>query len=233
MSILRVMSYALNRSSAVEAEGTAQLIRAQRPELVFLQHLPEYLLEILAKETGLNAYATQGSCGFLSHHPLSALQPICLGSDGTCLRADLDLVGKRVHLFNVQLAMDPSQRGQQIARLFAEDLLGAGLPCATLVAGDFSLPLWGGGQWLLRRRLKLVRHPVWGANYPAAFPLWPRDRFYLRGPIRSLAGQVVTASGLRSGSAHLPVITTLELTDTRVYLKLPDVSKQRMRAVAG
>jgi endonuclease/exonuclease/phosphatase family metal-dependent hydrolase len=233
MAILRVMTYALAETSVSETDGVARLIRAQRPELVFLQHLPEYLLEGLAKETGLTAYAAQGDCGFLSRHPLIALQSVSLGGEGNCLRADLDLAGKRLHLFNVQLVLDPTQRGRQVARLFSEDLLGASLPCATLVAGDFSLPLWGGGQWLLNRRLQQVRHPVWGANYPAAFPLWPRDRFYLRGPIRSLAGQVVTASELRRTTSHLPVITTLELTDTRIYLKVPEVSEQRMRTVAG
>ncbi len=233
MAILRAMTYALKGVSALDAEDAAQFIRTQRPELVFLQYLPEHLLHSLAKETGLTAYATHGPCGFLSRHPLSALQSIGLGGEGYCLRADLDLAGKRLHLFNVQLVVDPTQRGPQIARLFTGDLLGASLPCATLIAGDFSLPLFWGGQWLLRRRLKLVTHPAWGANYPAAFPLWPRDRFYLRGPIRSLAGQVVSSPELRRVSNHLPVITTLELTDTRIYLKVPEVIKPRMRPVAG
>lgn len=233
MSILRVMTYAQNGSAAIEAAGVAELIRAQRPELVFLQHLPVFLLESLAKETGLTAYTAQGTAGFLSRHPLSALQSIGLGGEGNCLRADLDLADRRLHLFNVQLGTDPTQRGQQIARLFSEDLLGASLPCASLIGGDFGLPLWGSGQWLLRRRLKPVQHPAWGANYPAVLPLWARDRFYLRGPIRSLAGQVVRSQQLCRVSNHLPVITTLELTDTRVYLKVPDVSGQRMRPVTG
>lgn len=233
MSILRVMTYALNGFSVFDVESAAQLIKIQRPELVFLQHLPDYLLESLAKETGMTAYATQGTNGFLCRFRLSALQSVCLGGDGHCLRADLDLSGKRLHLFNIQLETDPTRRGQQIAKLFAADMLGARLPCAVLVAGDFSFPLWGSGQWLLRRRLKMVRHPVWGANYPAVFPLWPRDRFYLRGPIRSLAGQVITSPSLRGNSRHLPVIATLELTDTRVYLKLPQVSERRMRPATG
>jgi len=232
MSILRVMTYALSGSSVFDIERAAEDIRAQRPELVFLQYLPDYLLESLAKETGLTAYASQGTSGFLSRHRLTALQSTCLGGEGNCLRADLELSGKRLHLFNVQLVIDPIQRSQQIARLFTDDLLGANLPCATLVAGDFSLPLWGSGQWLLRRRLSLVKHPSWGANYPASFPLWPRDRFYLRGPIRSLAGQVII-SGQKGITKHLPVVTTLELTDTRIYLKVPEVSEQRMRPATG
>ncbi len=231
MSILRVMTYALNGTA--DAAATAQIIRSQRPELVCLQYLTAGLLETLSKETGLQAFGAQGCCGFLSCHPLSGLQACQLGGAGDCLRADLDLAGKRLHLFTVQLVFDPASRGQQLARLFAEDLLGASLPCATLVSGDFSFPLWGGGQWLLRRRLKPVQHPRWGANYPAEFPLWPRDRVYLRGPIHSLAGQVIATPETRRASRQLPILTTLELTDTREYLKIPEVAKPQMRPVAG
>lgn len=229
MSVLRVMTYALNGVVAGDVTLTAQIIRSQRPELVCLQHLTEGQLERLAEETGLSAYCAQGKCGFLSRFTLTALQACNLGGAGDCLRADLGLNGKRIHLFNVQLNFDPTRRGQQIERLFAEDMLGADLPCATLVGGDFSFPLWGGGQWLLRRRLKPARHPRWGANYPAKFPLWPREQIFLRGPIRSLAGQVVAAPDISKTSSQLPLITVLELTDTREYLKIPDVAKQQMR----
>ncbi|WP_020678243.1 endonuclease/exonuclease/phosphatase family protein [Geopsychrobacter electrodiphilus] len=229
MSILRVMTYALKGTTARDVAVLAQMLRAQRPELVYLQYLTADLLLVLARETGLQAYGDGENCGFLSRHPLTALQTLNLGGNGCCSRADLTLVDKRIHLFNIQLNTDPALRRQQIVRLFSDDLLGARLPCALLIAGDFSLPIWGGGQWLLRQRLKPVPYPTWGANYPATFPLWPRDRFYLRGPIRALAGQVVSAQEIRSISNHLPVIATLELTDTRVYLKVPEVAEPRMR----
>lgn len=229
MSILRVMTYAMQEPEATGSSQVAHIIMAQRPELVFLQHLTDGLLESLSKETGLKAYHKFGGCGFLSRYPISALRDCNLGHDGDCLRADLDLCGKRIHLFNVLLSCDPTHRGQQLARLFSEDMLGVSLPCATLIAGDFSFPLWGSGQWLLRRRLKPARHPAWGANFPSTFPLWPRDRFYLSGPLRSLAGHVVSTTESRKVSSHLPVITTLELTDTREFLKIPEVAEQRMR----
>ena len=79
MSILRVMTYALKGFSVFENTCVAEFIRAQRPELVFLQHLPEYLLANLAKETDLTAYASQATGGFLSRHRLNALQSTCLG----------------------------------------------------------------------------------------------------------------------------------------------------------
>ncbi len=233
MSILRVMSYALGETSSQRMEAIARLIREQRPDLVFVQNVNEDLLKELATETGLKPSGSGSSNGFLSQHRLGAVQAIALTDGGACLRADLDLAGRRIHLFNIVLALDPAMRGQQIARLFDRDLLGAPLPCAVLVAGDFSLPLWGGGQWLLRRRLKPARHPGWKPTYPARFPLWPRDRIYLQGPIRSLAGQVLFSSEIRSLSNHLPLVATLELLDTREYLKVTDVAKQNMRPVAS
>lgn len=232
MSILRIMTYALKRGAA-DIAVAAQLIRSQRPELVYLQHVRQESVASLAEETGLQAFGGEGDCAFLGCQPLSAVRYHRLGMGGECLRADLTLAEKRIHLFNIQLATDPALRGQQIAKLFGDDLLGAVLPCAKLVAGDFSLPLWGGGQWLLRQRLKKAAHPVWGANYPAMLPLWPRDRFYLSGPIRALAGQVISSPELRRASCHLPLVATMELTDTRIYLKIPEVSDRRMRPAEG
>lgn len=232
MSILRAMTYALPGAHA-DIGAIGRIIRAQRPELVCLQYLAEGQLDELATETGLTAFAGEGGCGFLSCHPLSVLQSCTLKEPGDCLRADLDLGGKRIHLFNIQLACDPACRGQQLARLFDADMLGATLPCATLIGGDFSIPLWGGGQWLLRRKLSPARHPGWGRNFPARLPLWPRDRFYLRGPIRTLAGQVVASAETRQLSSHLPVVVSLELTDTREYLKVPEVAERRMRPAVG
>lgn len=232
MPILRVMTYALS-AAATDAGAVGREIRSQNPELVYLQYLEAGQLETLARETGLKAYAGDGGCGFLSGHPLRALQACRLKEAGDCLRADLDLDGKRIHLFNLQLDYHPVRRGQQLARLFDDDMLSTRLPCATLVCGDFSLPLWGAGQWLLRRKLTPARHPVWGGNFPARLPFWPRDRIYLRGPIRTLAGQVIASSATRTISRHLPLVVTLELTDTREYLKASEVAKPRMRTVTG
>ena len=228
MSILRAMTYALSGADA-DLVAIGRIIRSQRPELVCLQNLRDGQLETLAAETALEAYGGTGRCGFLSCYALTAVQSCTLKSAGDCLRADLTLGGKRIHLFNLQLESDPACRGQQLARLFDADMLGATLPCATLVGGDFSIPLWGGGQWLLRRKLTPARHPTWGRSYPSRLPLWPRDRFYLRGPIRSLAGQVVAGPETRQLSRHLPVVVSLELTDTREYLRVPEVRKSRMR----
>lgn len=233
MIILRAMTYALEGCNGNHLAEIGCLIRDQRPDLVFLQHLKDGQLKVLAQQAELHPSSLERQTGFLSRYPLKGLRAFSLGGYGECLQADLDLSGKRVHLFNIQLACDPGLRAKQLAGLFDADLLSNQLPCAILVAGDFSLPLLGAGQWLLRRKLILARFSGGQTNYPANFPLWARDRFYLRGPIKSLAGQVVSTPVSRKIARHLPLVVSFELTDTREYLKLPKVQEKQMRPVVG
>lgn len=233
MTILRAMTYALEGCAAGSLAETARLIRDQRPDVVFLQYLKEGQLQYIAQATALLPGIVDKQTGFLSRYPIKSERSFSLEGCGQCSRADLDLFGKRIHIFNVQLVCDPGLRAKQIANLFTSDLLSYPLPCALLVAGDFSLPLLGAGQWLLRRKLTLARFAGGQTNYPAKFPLWARDRFYLRGPIKNLAGQVVSTPSAKKNSRHLPVVASFELTDTREYLKIDKIHKKQMRPVAG
>lgn len=233
MIILRAMTYALEGCSEDQLAETGRLIRDQRPDLVFLQYLKEGQLKALAEAAGLHPGTLEKQTAFLSRYPLKGLRSYSLGGNGQCLQADLDLSGKRVHLFNVQLACDPGLRAKQLTDLFSADILSNQLPCAILVAGDFSVPLLGAGQWLLRRKLTQAQFAGGQTNYPANFPLWARDRFYLRGPIKSLAGQVVSTPASRKIARHLPLVVSFELTDTREYLKIPKVQEKQMRPAVG
>ena len=157
MSALRVMSYHVNCCTGREGQPTldlcAQVIKSQSPDLVFLQQVgsrndPSQLYQLAnlldMKPFGLGQ---EGACCYLSRYPLRGLQDYSLGSDGSCLRADLDHSSQRLHLFNVSLSLNPLLRKQQVTVLLGEDLLGnSSLPCAALVGGDFSLPFWGAGQ---------------------------------------------------------------------------------------
>lgn len=233
MIILRAMTYALEGCSEDRLAEIGRLIRDQRPDLVFLQHLKAGQLKDLAELADLHPGSLEKQTGFLSRHSLKGLRTFSLGGSGQCLQADLDLSGKRVHLFNVQLACEPRLRAKQLAGLFGADILSNQLPCAVLVAGDFSVPLLGAGQWLLRRKLTLAQFAGGQTNYPANFPLWARDRFYVRGPIKSLAGQVVSTPVSRKIARHLPLVVSFELADTREYLKIPKVQEKQMRPAVG
>lgn len=231
MSTFRIMSYHVNgfrnASGKVNIELCARVILSQQPDLVMLQQLGSPIvtgpLREFSERVGLSAYGPEdeGACAFLSRFPLSHIQEFSLGHGGRCVRADLDLGGERLHLFNLCLAIDPWQRRDQVRTLLSEQLLNnQSLPCATIVSGDFTLPLWGYGQIRLSEHLRRAKFPLWRANYPGNFPLWGRDRIYFRGPIRALAGTVVGTSEARQASPHLPLVLTVESYDTRRFLKL-------------
>ncbi len=237
MSTFRIMSYHINScrsaSGDFDPERCARVIRSQRPDLVMLQQIaaPQSAgaLPLLAESVALASFGTneEGACAYLSRYPLHNLQEHYLGHGGRCLRADLDLGGERIHLFNLCLSFDPWQRRDQVRELLSERLLNnPSLPCATIVSGDFTLPLWGCGQIRLSEHLRRASQPLWRANYPANFPLWGRDRIYFRGPIRALTGTVVATSEARQASPHLPLVLTVESSETRQFLKLKDVAKR-------
>lgn len=238
MATFRIMSYHVNGFRTVTGETdphlSARIIRSQMPDLVMLQQIGSPIvagtLEEFSDLVGLPAYGPEdeGACPFLSRYPLHNVQEFSLGHGGRCVRADLDLENERLHLFNLCLSFDPWQRREQVRALLSDQLLNSqSLPCATIVSGDFTLPLWGYGQIRICEHLRRAKLPFWRANYPATFPLWGRDRIYFRGPVRALAGSVLTSVEARKASPHLPLLATVETCDTRTYLRLREKLKIR------
>ncbi|MEA3545027.1 MAG: hypothetical protein U9R69_07390 [Thermodesulfobacteriota bacterium] len=231
MATFRIMSYHINGARNAAGELAPELctavIRSQQPELVMLQGVGSPIgissVALLAERVGLTAYGSdsEGGCAFLSCYPLHHVQAQQLGFGGHCLQADLEYEDERIHLFNLTLSWDFRQRREQVKLLMGEQLLNNPLfPCATIVCGDFGLPLWGSGQIPLNEHLKRASFPVWRANFPGKAPLWGRDRVYFRGPIKALAGTVVATAEARKASTHLPLVLTVETSDTREVLKV-------------
>jgi len=231
MATFRIMSYHINGSrnaaGEVAPELCAAVIRAQQPELVMLQQVGSPIgissVEQLADRVGLDLYGpdTEGGCAFLSRYPLHHIQELQLGFGGQCLQADLEYEDERIHLFNLTLSWNFQQRREQVKVLMGDQLLNNPLlPCATIICGDFGLPLWGSGQIPLNEHLKRANFPAWRANFPSKVPLWGRDRIYFRGPIKALAGSVIMTAEARKASTHLPLVLTVETSDTREVLRL-------------
>ncbi len=236
MSTFRIMSYQINgaRSAAGELapDLCAAVIRAQRPELVMLQKIGSPIglssVERLAEQVGLDAYGpdTEGGCAFLSHYPLKYVREQSLGFGGQCVQADLEHGDERIHLFNLALSWNIRQRREQVRLLMGEQLLNnPSLSCATIICGDFGLPWWGRGQPRLNEHLKRANFPVWRANFPGKVPLWGRNRVYFWGPIKAIAGRVVMTALARRASTHLPLVLTVETSDTREVLKVEKRAK--------
>lgn len=243
MTAIRIMTYNVRgcRSSdgRLDVDPVVTVIGDGAPDIVALQDLdPESRpdqLQVLAERLGMHPFSNPGSarCAFLSYYPLSGLQAIALDG-GDCLRADADLGGKRLHLFNLRLSVDPQHRRRQITRLLGPDVLASNrLPCPALILGDFGDFWWGAGNIDLALMLRKVRRPLWSGTYPARFPVAGRDRAYLLGDLRVLEATILRSSAARTASSHLPLILTVKTSDPRNYLRLEKLKPGRMEIAPG
>jgi len=231
---IRVMTYNVRqcqgRDGRTDPERIAAVIAEAGPDVVALQDLtttgPNSQLEQLATRLGMLPYGSRcgrrNGNGFLSWQPLRAVAEYDLGYGAGCLRADLDVDRKRVHLFTVRLDASWYRRHQQVNTLLGPDLLGSSsLPCPLLLLGDFSGRLaWTPEKLHLALALNAVQRPLWAATFPARWPLFACDRGYLRGDLRVLHACVQRSRLARQASNHLPFLLTVEINDPRTFLPL-------------
>lgn len=240
MTTTRVMTYNVRRcrghNGEVDPDRTLNVISAGAPDIVALQDIDEDQLAYLARRLGMKNCGSprQGGNAFLSYHALKGIREYDLGDGGCCLQADLELSGKRLHLFNVHLTFAPGRRHNQIAGLLGPDLLGnPKFVCPTLMLGDFA-DLLG---WMANVSLSLSLHRaprlLWNATYPARFPLLGRDRAYLRGDLRVVDSRILHSSLSRQASSHLPLILTVQVVDPRTYLRVEKMGRNRMEIAPG
>ncbi len=216
------------------------MIAQGAPDIVALQDIGDAgetdQLDFLARRLGMESYASRrfGGNAFLSYYPLKGVQEYDLGKGGSCLRADADIEGKRLHLLNIQLKSGKQQRQQQIISLLGPDLLGdRSLICPTLILGDFADYYWGPGNVALNVNLKKGARSLWRATFPACFPVVNRDRAYTRGYLRLVDSTILWSKQARKASTHLPLILTAQITDPRTYLRTEKLSRSRMEVAPG
>ena len=189
MSTARIMTYNVQNcrgsDGQVNPDRILNVIDDSAPDIVVLQDLRDVhhadILPYLAERSGLKGFrdATRGPLAYLSFYPLKAVQNFDLGYGGNCLRADVELGGKRLHLLNVHLDSFPRFRSHQVTNLLGPDLLGnPSLVCPAIILGDFSDYFWGAGNLELASILRRARRPLWRGTYPARIPFFGRDRAY-------------------------------------------------------
>lgn len=244
MSTARIMTYNIQQcrgsDGRVNPDRILNVIADAAPDIVVLQELGTVhhadILPYLAERLGLDAFrdAAGGPLAYLSFFPLRGVQRFDLGYGGQCLRADVDLGGKRLHLLNVCLDSFPRFRSHQIAHLLGPDLLGnPSLICPTLILGDFADYFWGTGNLELASLLRRARRPLWRGTYPARCPVFGRDRAYLRGAVRVLDASINRSFLARQASTHLPLTLTVQVTDTRRSVRLRQLADGRMETAPG
>jgi endonuclease/exonuclease/phosphatase family metal-dependent hydrolase len=238
------MTYNIQRCRGADGfanpDRVLNVIADSAPDIVALQDVGSShqvdVLPNMSEYLGLKAYRAVGggNAAFLSCLPLKGVQSHELGYGGYCLRADVDLAGKRLHLLNVCLDSFPRFRSHQIANLLGPDLLGnPSLICPALILGDFADFFWGAGNLELASMLRRARRPLWTGTYPARFPIFGRDRAYLRGGVRVLEGSVNRSYLARQAAGHLPLTLTVQLTDTRRSVRFAELAGGRMEAAPG
>ncbi len=241
---IRVMTYHVHRcrggDGQTEPERIVEVIQQVAPDLVALQDInsaeDRCQLTYLAAQLGMQSFGQSrvGGSAFLSFVPLKGVQEYRLAKGGTCQRADVDLAGQRFYLYNLRLDTGFYQYRQQIRTLFGPDLLGRhSTQCPQLVIGDFADPLAAALLVNWPGTLRRTPTPFWSATYPARFPLFGRDRGYLRGGLRILDCTVLHSSLAREASTHLPVTFTVQMADPRHYLRLDGLKNRRMEIAPG
>jgi len=233
---IRAMTFNLGhwrgRNGGLDPERIRQIIAQDNPDIVALQEVDcpagQENLSLLEKGLNMPLFEKKGMAAnvFLSRFPLKGIQAFSLGGEGICLKADLDLSGKRIHLFNVCLETHPFHQFQQLRNLFSSDLVASShLPCPKLILGDFGAfcPwLWILPPFLGQGRLQ---RPLWRPTYPACFPLFSRDRVYRLGEIDIRYASVFWNPLTRKASSHLPLSVTVHVRDSLDYLHAEGIRK--------
>lgn len=244
MTTIRIMTYFVRQcrggDNLVDPDRIADVIAEGAPDIAALQDVGSEeaprQLEYLAKRLGMQSFSIPrtGGNGFLSYYSLKGVQEYDLGKGGSCLRADADIEGKRIHLLNVRLQPASRLRQQQISTLLGADLLGdRGLTCPTLVLGDFADYYWGAGNMALNVKLSKAVRSWRRGTFPALFPLVDRDRAYYLGHLRIIDSTVLWSNAARRASTHLPLILTVQITDPRTFLRTEKLKGTRMEVAPG
>ena len=244
MTTARIMTYNIQHcrgsDNQVNPDRILNVIADAAPDIVALQELGAVhhadILPYLMERSGLDSYrdAAGGPLAYLSYFPLKGVQNFELGHGGQCLRADVELGGKRLHLLNVCLDSFPRFRSHQVTQLLGPALLGnPSLVCPALILGDFADYIWGAGNLELASVLRRTRWPLWRGTYPACLPIFGRDRAYLRGAVRILDATINRSFLARKASRHLPLTLTVQVTDTRRSVKLQRLPAHRMETAPG
>ncbi len=244
MSTARIMTYNIQHCRGADGEfnpdRVLNVIADSAPDIVALQETSGIRqvdpLPYLAEHLGMTLYRDPAGtpAAFLSHLPLRGVQAFELGYGGYCLRGDVDLGGKRLHLLNLYLEAAPRFRSRQVNNLLGPQLLGnPSLVCPVLTLGDFADFFWSAGNLGLNSALRPALRPMWRATYPARCPVFARDRAYLRGAVRVLDGTINRSYLARQASCHLPLTLTVQVTDSRHFLHFAELAGGRMEAAPG
>jgi endonuclease/exonuclease/phosphatase family metal-dependent hydrolase len=130
-----------------------------------------------------------------------------------CQRADIDLDGPVLHLYNVHLGTAFLERRYQAQRLAAY-VNDRRVPAPKVVLGDFNEWTRGLATRLLSERLHAVdlrTHLRRRRTYPGVFPILHLDHIYHHGDVEVLRVELPRTRKTLVASDHLPLVAELRI----------------------
>jgi endonuclease/exonuclease/phosphatase family metal-dependent hydrolase len=241
MKTLRVVTYNIHKCRGldrrVRPERIAAVLRETGGDVVALQevlsvdgqgheqHQARCIAEALGMDyrIGENRRLHGGAYGnvTLSRLPLGRVENFDITWRGRerrgCLRSDLHLDGRVVHLFNIHLGTAYIERRFQGRKLVSEEILNSGeLSGPRIVVGDFNEWTHGLASRLLSAHLKsadLRYHLSRARTYPGILPLVHLDHVYYDGALELKRLMLHRSRTALIASDHLPLVADFALRD--------------------
>ncbi len=229
---LRVATYNVHKCKGLDGrtrpERVARVLAELQADVVALQEVVGEQAMILAEALEPRHYwlgenrklrgAAYGNA-VLSRFPIVHMHNFDITQSGRekrgCMRVDLDLGRKRLHVFNVHLGTSFFERRYQGDRLVAREiLLDPELRAPRLVLGDFNEWTRGKASTLLRAHFDEVDSRRLGRRktYPGLLPLVHLDHIYFERGMRLCSASLHRSRLALVASDHLPLVAEFELT---------------------
>ena len=210
------------------AARIAEVLEEVEADVIALQevmgHQAEAIAAHLKMDFALGENRKHGGYAYgnvvLSRHPIRTTRNYDLSVHGReergCLRADVDVNGAVVHVFNVHLGTAFIERRVQGRKLVAPELLNdVELERPRIVMGDFNEWTQGLATRLLRQHLASadVRvHLQRSRTYPGVLPFLHLDHIYYDPTLRLERLQLFRTRKALVASDHLPLVAEFEWT---------------------
>ncbi len=131
-----------------------------------------------------------------------------------CLRVDLAVAGRPLHVFNVHLGTSYRERREQARLLLSAEILARpGLAGGRLLLGDFNEWVRGPATRLLSAELQnadVKLHLGFGRTYPGLLRLLHLDHIYFDPALHLLGMELHRSRLARLASDHLPLVAEFQ-----------------------
>jgi endonuclease/exonuclease/phosphatase family metal-dependent hydrolase len=223
---LRVLTYNVHKCRGLDGRTSvdriADVLRDAEADVMALQEVMDHQAETLSTALGrpfcLGENRKCRGYGYgnvvLSRFPIVAMRNYDLSVRGReergCLRADLDVDGRVLHVFNVHLGTALIERRHQGRKLIAPELLAdAAIESPRIVLGDFN-------EWTIGLATRLLRSHMQSADvrthlrraktYPGVLPFLHLDHIYYDPALRLEKLTLCRTRKALVASDHLPLM---------------------------